>query len=125
MRTLALVAALFVLAPTLAHADGPRPGHRKKIAGGVLIGVGVPLAIAGSVLLTLAAVFQANPAVPASCGNTGPCGGGTILSPSLTFPGGLATGVAGLAFVAGIPLYVVGSTEERRPTTVNVAELRF
>src|ERR1700759_5650766 len=90
MRTLVLVAALFVLTPTLAHADASSPGHRKKIAGGVLIGVGVPVAIAGSVLLTLAAVFQANPAV--ACRNTGPCGG-TSLSPYLTLPGGLATGV--------------------------------
>lgn len=125
MRTLALVTALFLLTPTLAHADASKSGHRKKVSGGALIGIGVPFAIAGSVLLTLAAVFQANPSVPSSCGNTGPCGGTTSLSPTLTFPGGLATGVAGLAFVAGIPLYVVGDVEERRPATVSVAELRF
>jgi hypothetical protein len=124
MRMLVLVAALLVFAPTIAHADPSSSGHRKKVAGGVLIGVAVPLAIAGSVLLTLAAVFRAPPAVP-SCRSTGPCGGTTSLSSYLTIPGGLATGVAGVLFASGIPVYVVGSSEERRPTTVSVAELRF
>ena len=49
MRTLALAAALSVLTPSLAHADASSPGHRKKVAGLVVLGIGSALAIAGQV----------------------------------------------------------------------------
>lgn len=120
MRTLALAAALFVL-PSLAHADGPRPGHRKKVAGAALIGVGSALALVGQILLIDAAINPEHPAV--LCPTQGPCAG-PFLSPYLTFPGGLLTGIGGALLAAGIPVYVVGGAEAQR-ATVNVAELRF
>jgi hypothetical protein len=114
-RLLALVALLSLLASNTAYAE-PRVerAHHKKVAAAALIGVGSALAVAGQILLIVAAVDKQFYGAEVHCGPMGGCGSHPSLYEPFAIPGGVLVGGGAAMLITGIPLYAVGGAEMRR-----------
>lgn len=128
LKWLALVAASW-LATATAHADpliAPTsrelaPGHRKKVAGAALIGVGSALALAGQILFLHAGLSPLHTTDACAMGH--PDCNHDYLNPLELVPGGVLVGVGGALLLTGIPLYAIGGAERRRAERPTLALL--
>jgi multisubunit Na+/H+ antiporter MnhB subunit len=116
----ALVAVALIASTMVAHADASqaRPGHRKKVAGAALIGVGTAMALAGQILLIHAALFP-DSITAAYPPNAPPYG--ESLNWGEGVPGSVLTALGGAVLLSGIPVYIVGGVEAHRAETPPVA----